>query len=453
MVRNLTIATIATGFVALVAMTAPPASLLVSPQSSRELTGEWQLWRIARTGPNANTPVVLRLTVVHSGDSLVGSAPNGLRVTARTSGPDSVIWRGLLADRRTPAEFRTRWSGDSLAGSTNDRGVEMAVRLVRDPVRPKGAPTRHAYSPTAFHNVFTSLAPVALRIYPGDTVRTVTLDAGGRDSTGTSRAPGGNPLTGPFWIHGALPGDVIAIHLIRIRPNRTTARSGSELAWNAVDPEYVTEYKSEGDSGSSWTVDARAGVARLVRSSGALAGFAVSLKPMLGCVGVAPGPRNRPETRASSFPGTWGGNMDYNRVTEGATVYVPVSVPGAHLFVGDGHAAQGDAELLGSGLEISMDVEFSVELIRSKGIWMPRVEDANDIMSLGVGGSLDDAFKNATTELARWLESDYTLTRPEVAIVLGTSVQFDIGEVVDRDYTVAARLSKRVLASVGAAKR
>ena len=238
---------------------------------------------------------------------------------------------------------------------------------------------------------------------------------------------------------------MIAVHFIRIRTNRTTAGSGSELSWTAVDPDYITDYKEAADSGSNWIIDAKAGVARLDRTTGGIAGFTVPLKPMLGCVGVAPGPTNRPETRATSYPGTWGGNLDYNRLAEGATVYLPVAVAGAFLFVGDGHAAQGDGELTGSGLETSMNVEFSVELIRSKQLGFPRIEDANDIMSVGVGGSLDDAFKFATTGLAQWLETEYKLTRSEAAMILGAAAQLDIGEVVDRDYSVVARFPKRLL--------
>jgi len=169
---------------------------------------------------------------------------------------------------------------------------------------------------------------------------------------------------------------------------------------------------------------------------------------MLGCIGVAPGSFNRAETRSSGFPGFWGGNMDYNRVVEGTTVYLPVSQPGAFLFVGDGHAAQGAGELTGSGLETSMNVEFSVELVRSKRINSPRLEDATDIMSVGIGGSIDRAFQSATTGLARWLETDYKLARTEAAIVMGTAAQYDIGEVVDGDFNVVARLPKAALRQI-----
>lgn len=122
--------------------------------------------------------------------------------------------------------------------------------------------------------------------------------------------------------------------------------------------------------------------------------------------------------------------------------------PGAYLFLGDGHAAQGDGEITGSGLETSMTVEFSVELIRDKNIGSTRIENAEDVMAVGVGGSLGDAFQIATSGLSRWLETDYKLTRSEAAIILGVAAKYDVAAVVDRDFTVAARLPKSVLSSV-----
>jgi acetamidase/formamidase len=433
----------------LVAVVAMPSNPNPAPrQQSRDLAGEWQFWRRAEGGPNARTDFVLRLSVVRRGDSLLASAPNGLKLSTRTSSGDSVQLRGTTADGKTPIDVTLRWSGDSLVGTSVANSAKSFTWLVRDPVRPAGTPTRHLYRPNAFHRVFSSSVPVALRIFSGDTVRTETLDAGGRDSTGTSRSPGGNPLTGPFWIQGALPGDMVAVHLLRVRTNRTTAFSGSELSWNAVDPDYITGYKEAADTGSSWTIDVAKGVARLTAPGPALRGYTIPLKPMLGCIGLAPGSFNRAETRSSGSPGFWGGNMDYNRVVESTTVYLPVSQPGAFLFIGDGHAAQGDGELTGSGLETSMNVEFSVELVRSKRIPYPRLEDATDIMSVGIGGSIDRAFQAATTGLARWLETDYKLARSEAAIVMGTAAQYDIGEVVDGDFNVVARLPKAALRQI-----
>jgi amidase len=137
--------------------------------------------------------------------------------------------------------------------------------------------------------------------------------------------------------------------------------------------------------------------------------------------------------------------MDFNEVREGATVYLPVSQPGALLYLGDGHALQGDGELNGNALETSLDVEFSVDVIRNKGLGRPRVETAEYLMAMGLEGSIDDAFKEATAGLASWIEKDYGLTGPEVAVLLGATVEYKISEVADRNAGVVAKVRKKYL--------
>ena len=101
--------------------------------------------------------------------------------------------------------------------------------------------------------------------------------------------------------------------------------------------------------------------------------------------------------------GRYGGNMDFNEIVEGTTIYLRVSVPGALLYVGDGHAVQGDGELNGNALETSMDVEFTVDVIpgphtEGRGWRPPRT-----CMAMGLDGSLDGAFRDATANMAQWL--------------------------------------------------
>ena len=168
---------------------------------------------------------------------------------------------------------------------------------------------------------------------------------------------------------------------------------------------------------------------------------------MLGCVATAPGFASSPPPTGDS--GRWGGNMDFNQIVEGVTVYLPVNQPGALLYVGDGHAAQGDGELNGNALETSMEVEFTVDLLHDKSIRTPRVESDSAIMTVGLGGSLEDAMRVATSGMSQWLEQDYGLTPSEIAQVLGTTVQFNISEVADRNAGVAAKLSKQRLQSLG----
>ena len=134
--------------------------------------------------------------------------------------------------------------------------------------------------------------------------------------------------------------------------------------------------------------------------------------------------------------------MDFNEVVEGATVYLPVSVPGALLYFGDGHAVQGDGELNGNALETSMDVELTVEVIPSKRIPGPRVESDTHIMAMGLAGSVDDAVRGATSNMARWLRDDYQLNPSELAQLLGTSAEYKVSELADRNAGVVLKIRK-----------
>ncbi len=126
--------------------------------------------------------------------------------------------------------------------------------------------------------------------------------------------------------------------------------------------------------------------------------FTIPVRPMLGCIATATGPANAPPGSGDS--GGYGGNMDFNENGEGATIYLPVSNPGALLYVGDGHALQGDGELNGNALETSMDVEFTVDVLPGKRIGGRRIETPTDLIAMGLAGSLDDAIKEATSNMA-----------------------------------------------------
>jgi acetamidase/formamidase len=140
--------------------------------------------------------------------------------------------------------------------------------------------------------------------------------------------------------------------------------------------------------------------------------------------------------------------MDFNEVVEGATVYLPVITPGAMLYVGDGHAAQGDGELTGNALETSMDVEFTVDVIPGKSIFSPRVESPTHIIAMGLGGSLDEAFTRATANMFNWLTEKYGLTPSEVAQILGTSAEYHVSEVADRNAGMVLMIKKERLQSL-----
>jgi len=300
-------------------------------------------------------------------------------------------------------------------------------------------PQVHDFEPTEFHRVFSDAIPPVLHIFPGDTVRTWTVDAGGVDSKGVRRSPGGNPETGPFYVEGAIPGDTLVIKLNRIRLNRDSARSGDRIVGSALTPGYIQRTKYDDKFDSNWVLDRENGVARLKQPSQHLKSYGVKLQPMLGCIAVAPPGHQAFRT---GYLGSYGGNLDYNQIREGTTVYLPVYAKGALLFVGDGHAAQGDGELTGDALETSMQVEFTVTLVKGEATANPRAENDEYLMSLGIANSLPDAVQTATTELASWLEREYKLEPNEVAIVLGTAMQYNIAEVVDPLVHVVAKVRK-----------
>jgi acetamidase/formamidase len=163
---------------------------------------------------------------------------------------------------------------------------------------------------------------------------------------------------------------------------------------------------------------------------------------MLGCVGVAPA---RKEAISTATPGAFGGNMDYAGLTAGATVMLPVSEPGALLFIGDGHARQGEGEVAGTGLETSMDVEFTVELVKKKALGWPRIENDTHIMALGSARPLLQALQHATSEMLRWLQADFGFSERGASVFMGQALEYEIANVVDPNFTVVAKVRKTTL--------
>jgi amidase len=296
---------------------------------------------------------------------------------------------------------------------------------------------------SVFRAASSRVTPV-MRIHPGDTVRTWAVDAGGRDKQGVQRSPGGNPQTGPFYIEGAMPNDTLVVRLNRVRMNRDWAGSGNSIMRNALEPGTLANLKWDPAFPSRWKLDAQKNIAFLEKPSEALKSFTVPLQPMLGCVAVAPQGDLSIRTTDS---GRFGGNMDYNQIREGTTLYLPVYHPGALLFLGDGHAAQGDGELTGDALETSMDFEFTVDLIPGRNFGHPLAENAEFLMSIGIGGSLDQALQQATSGMVRWLERDYGLNANESAMLLGFAVKYDVVDLVGTQVSIAAKLPKATLAS------
>lgn len=299
----------------------------------------------------------------------------------------------------------------------------------------------HQFVPERFYNTFSFAHPPALRIKPGDRVVTKTIDAGGADWNGNQAAPGPNPQTGPFYVEGAEPGDMLVVTIEKIEPNRDEAYSGSLLAPYAVDPAAIAARKDGEGRRVIWRLDRARGV-------GTLSGpdiqppLELPLRPMLGCVAVAPA---RKEAITTITPGAFGGNMDYAGLVAGVKVMLPVNEPGALLFIGDGHARQGEGEVVGTGMEVSMDVEFRVDLVKNTPLAWPRIENDTHIMVLGSARPLLQAFQHATTEMHRWLMADYGFSERGAQAWMGQAMEYEVAQVVDPTFTVVAKARKSLL--------
>lgn len=411
---------------------------VVVAQNSGDISGEWLITRDLYGNPLYQRMTLTaqdgKVSGVFDGDKLEGTLKgNALHFIARDADNDTSEFTGVFNGTTITGKVVETDASDPKEKSENE------MTATRAPERPVGPPKRHDFTPTVFYRQFSAANAPVLKIAPGDTVHTTTVDAGGTDEHGTKRVLGGNPETGPFYIETAWPGDTLVVHFNRIRLNRDYAISDDAIVERALDPDMSVKMKDAGKS-VRWHLDLQRGIATSERPGDHLKEFAVRVRPMLGCVATAPGFASAPPPTGDS--GRYGGNMDFNEIVEGVTVYLPVNQPGALLYVGDGHAAQGDGELNGNALETSMDVEFTVNVLHDKRIRTPRVESDSQIMTVGLGGSLEDALQTAISGMAQWLEQDYGLTPSEIAQVLGTSSQLNISEVADRNAGVAAKLSK-----------
>ena len=296
------------------------------------------------------------------------------------------------------------------------------------------------FIPQHFHATLGAHAHV-LSVRDGDVVTTTTVDAHGLDHENIQRGGDTNPMTGPFFVEGAAPGDTLAIEIIRIRMNRRMGWTRQGLAWNVVDPARVRAMPER--EKIFWRIDENARAVRLERPTAALPEWSVPLKPMLGCFGVAPADGEYISTATS---GHHGGNMDYNRFGEGATAYFPVGVEGALFCLGDAHAAQGDGEIAGTGVETSAEVEFRVRVLKGRSITWPRGEDAESLFTVGNARPLEQALQHATSEMLDWLSQDFGLDAVSAAHLLGMHVRYDIANVFNPAFSVACRLEKQALA-------
>ena len=300
----------------------------------------------------------------------------------------------------------------------------------------------HTIYPEKHSRVFSAFKDPVLRIKSGDTVITRTWDSGGGDWKAVKHIQhpyvypeSGNPLMGPFYIEGAEYGDALEVRLDKVRLNRNYGYTTYALSPGVLSPGtrvHENFYKMDAlrpQQGNliPWDLDIEKGVANPRWLDPKFRKLNLPVRPMLGCIGVAP-PGERVETSGPAGP--WGGNMDYNDIVEGATLYFPVFHTGAYFYIGDGHALQGDGEGLGNGIETSLDVTFTVRVQKGKRLSIPRLVNDRYIISIGsqpeFSSSMDQGLRMANSDMVRWLQSDYGLSGPEAHLLMGTVVEHKI---------------------------
>jgi len=428
------------------------ATLTPRQALAAEIEGKW----VAEiTGPMLLEPAYAHVTLERTGDTLSGVwGSNTLKGTVN----GSTLTIALTdAEGRDAGSVTGKMAGDEGHGSGTMAGLgrrnagmagrppapqEISWKLTRELV-PPAKPRDIHYSPTTFQAYYYAGNQPGIHIFPGDIVHTWAPDSGGQDKNLKRVALGGDANIGPIYIEGALPGDTLVVHLLKIEPNRATARQGSRIQQYAVTPAYNLAAKYDQRFDGEYQLDDATGIARLSHPTPALENFKVKMDPMLGCISVAP---QGMEAFGGTHLGPFGGNLDYNGVVAGTTMYFPVFHPGALFGFGDGHAAMGDGEVTQTGLETSMDVDFTVEIVKGYQTTQVREEDKDFLISFGVAGSLEEALKASTAQLATWIKHDYGLSDSEVALFLGAEMQYNVTELVDPEFDVVAKVPKSALA-------
>jgi len=281
--------------------------------------------------------------------------------------------------------------------------------------------------------------PVA-RVSSGERFAAYTEDAStGRyrsieDLPEYSKFEGRNPCVGPIFVEGAEKGDTLKVDIISIEYTRDYAYSRQSAKFGGLQATSQTAMLNEPLEERYYRYDRR-GNTFIYNDKIYFEG-----DPFIGSIATAPGR----ESLSTMRPFENGGNMDVPAVRPGNTLYLPVSVKGAYLYVGDLHARQGDGEICGSALEMAGKVTLECEVIkkeRGMNTAWPRLESETSIMAVGCARPLEDAARIAGCELISWL-TELGWEKYDAYQLISQGMELKIGNIVDPLYTVVAGLPK-----------
>jgi acetamidase/formamidase len=254
-----------------------------------------------------------------------------------------------------------------------------------------------------------------------------------------------NPVTGPFFVEGAEPGDTLAVHFVEIVPARDWAVSSTFPHFGALTGTHATATLHPPLDELVWRydVDVDAGTVRYRARRGDYS-VELPLDPMHGTVGVAPAAF---ESRMTIVPDVHGGNMDTPELRAGATAYFGVNVPGALFALGDGHCRQGDGEVCGTGVEAAMNTVVVVDVVKGMTTPTPRLETDSALLSTGSARPLEDAYRISQHDLVTWTADLLGLDMLDAYQLISQAGEAPVGNVCDPNYTMLAKVAKRYLGS------
>lgn len=234
-----------------------------------------------------------------------------------------------------------------------------------------------------------------------------------------------NPATGPIFVEGASPGDILKVKIEKI-----------DLATQGV----MVVGPNLGVMGHRIT-EMEAKIIPIVDGKAKFNDLNIPLNPMVGVIGVAPAG----ESVNCGTPGSHGGNMDNKMVAEGATLYFPVFTEGALFALGDCHAAMGDGEISISGIEIPANVTVTLEVLKGASLQHPMLENDEVFTQIVSAPTLDAACKEATEFMADLLVAKTGLTLSEVTMLLSAAGQVEVCQMVDPLMTARFSVPKYLL--------
>jgi amidase len=291
-------------------------------------------------------------------------------------------------------------------------------------------------------------APPVAHLKTGDILEANSLDCFGnalqKPGDSFSSVKGDNPLTGPFYIEGAEPGDTLVVRILDLQVDGKQGVGTFSPGFGAINSTHYTPMlEDEPLPEKIWfyPIDHAEKTATFQALDSSYK-VKIPLHPFLGCIGVCPA---NGEARSSIVPAEFGGNMDAPEVSAGNTLYLPVNVPGALFYFGDGHAAMGDGEIAGSAIEVPMKVRLQFDVVKGKRTGWPRFENDKEIMAAGIYRPVDDAVRIAFTELVSWIHADYGLSQLDAYELLSKVGKIHLTEMVDPNYVVVASVEKKYL--------